>query len=159
MPSRVTRCLLPLTFALLAPLALAQSARVSPEVLARGLQNPWGMAFVGEGRVLVTERPGRMRLVGADGRIGTGTQRSLSASAEDRARQRGQEQGKHHLADGHADFTLFFKPVPRYASITRSSFLTSVAVPWASTLPSAMQMTGSHRREMNSMSCSITQHV
>ena len=70
MTSRLARCLLPLTLAWLAPLAAAQTARVAPEVLARGLQNPWGLAFVGEGRMLVTERPGRMRVIAADGRVG-----------------------------------------------------------------------------------------
>jgi len=70
MSRRFARCLPPLMLALLAPLAFAQTARVAPEVLAQGLQNPWGLAFVGEGRMLVTERPGRMRLVGADGRVG-----------------------------------------------------------------------------------------
>lgn len=46
------------------------SAQVTPEVLARGLQNPWGLAFIGDGRMVVTERPGRMRVVEADGRVG-----------------------------------------------------------------------------------------
>jgi glucose/arabinose dehydrogenase len=50
--------------------ALAQASRVTPEVVARGLQNPWALAFIGDGRMLVTERPGRMRVVGADGRLG-----------------------------------------------------------------------------------------
>ena len=40
------------------------------EVVASGLQNAWGVAFIGEGRMLVTERSGRMRVVGADGRVG-----------------------------------------------------------------------------------------
>jgi glucose/arabinose dehydrogenase len=51
--------------------ALAQPAgRLVPEVVAGGLQNPWGLAFIGDGRLLVTERPGRMRVVEADGRLG-----------------------------------------------------------------------------------------
>jgi glucose/arabinose dehydrogenase len=56
--------------ALLAHTAQAQSPAVSTEVVARGLHNPWGLAFIGEGRMLVTERPGRMRVIGADGRVG-----------------------------------------------------------------------------------------
>ncbi|OJU09814.1 MAG: hypothetical protein BGN86_10725 [Caulobacterales bacterium 68-7] len=35
---------------------------------AAGLVNPWGMAFLPDGRILVTERPGRLRLV-ADGKL------------------------------------------------------------------------------------------
>jgi glucose/arabinose dehydrogenase len=36
---------------------------------ARGLVEPWAIAFLPEGRLLVTERPGRMRIVGADGKL------------------------------------------------------------------------------------------
>ncbi len=31
--------------------------------ITRGLEHPWGMAFLPDGRILVTERPGRLRLV------------------------------------------------------------------------------------------------
>lgn len=37
------------------------------EVVADGLEHPWGMAQLPDGRWLVTERPGRLRLVGPDG--------------------------------------------------------------------------------------------
>lgn len=55
---------------LFAAVAHAQTSNVSTELVAKGLQNPWGLAFIGEGRMLVTERPGRMRVIGADGRVG-----------------------------------------------------------------------------------------
>lgn len=37
------------------------------EIITGGLEHPWGMAFLPDQRILVTERPGRLRLIGADG--------------------------------------------------------------------------------------------
>src|SRR5688500_11085162 len=37
--------------------------------VAGGLQNPWGMEFLPDGRMLVTEKPGRLRVVTADGKL------------------------------------------------------------------------------------------
>lgn len=50
---------------LLAPGAQAQEVRA--DIVASGLQNPWALAFLPDGRFLVTERPGRLRLLAADG--------------------------------------------------------------------------------------------
>jgi glucose/arabinose dehydrogenase len=38
------------------------------ETVARGLEHPWSLAFLPDGRMLVTERPGRLRLA-ADGKL------------------------------------------------------------------------------------------
>lgn len=55
---------------LLATAASAQDANaVRAQPVASGLQHPWAVAFLPEGRFLVTERPGRMRVVEPDGRV------------------------------------------------------------------------------------------
>lgn len=36
--------------------------------VARGLEYPWGLAFLPDGRMLVTEKPGRLRIVTPDGK-------------------------------------------------------------------------------------------
>ena len=45
------------------------SAPVRVQTVAGGLEHPWGLAFLPDGRMLVTERPGRLRIVGRDGRL------------------------------------------------------------------------------------------
>jgi glucose/arabinose dehydrogenase len=37
--------------------------------VASGLEHPWALAFLPDGRILVTERPGRLRIVGRDGSL------------------------------------------------------------------------------------------
>ena len=43
--------------------------RLATKIIATGLEHPWALAFLPDGRYLVTERPGRMRVVEADGRL------------------------------------------------------------------------------------------
>lgn len=47
-----------------------ESGPVSVEVFAGGLEHPWGAALLPDGDMLVTERPGRLRLVSAEGAVG-----------------------------------------------------------------------------------------
>jgi aldose sugar dehydrogenase len=39
------------------------------QTVASGLSHPWAIAFLPDGRLLVTERPGRMHIVGSDGKL------------------------------------------------------------------------------------------
>lgn len=48
----------------------ASAPALRAEPVAAGLEHPWAVAFLPEGRFLVTERPGRLRIVAADGRLG-----------------------------------------------------------------------------------------
>jgi aldose sugar dehydrogenase len=42
---------------------------IAVETVASGLEHPWGLAFLPDGRILVTERPGRLRIVDTSGRL------------------------------------------------------------------------------------------
>jgi len=64
----ILRWLVACTTMLWAASAAAQGLRVVEVV--RGLDHPWSLAFLPDGRMLVTERVGRLRIVGRDGRLG-----------------------------------------------------------------------------------------
>ena len=42
---------------------------IKVETVAQGLETPWGAVFLPDGRMLVTERPGRLRIVAKDGTL------------------------------------------------------------------------------------------
>src|SRR5262244_2304173 len=47
----------------------SSAGNVVVETVAKGLDHPWAIAFLPAGRMLVTERPGRMRIVSKDGKL------------------------------------------------------------------------------------------
>ncbi|MGQ9370490.1 PQQ-dependent sugar dehydrogenase [Azospirillum sp. ST 5-10] len=46
-----------------------QAGPVQVEVVTGGLERPWGIAFLPDGRALVTEKPGRLRVLQRDGTL------------------------------------------------------------------------------------------
>ncbi len=75
------------------------------ETVASGLVHPWGLQFLPDGRMIVTERPGRIRIVTADGKLSqplTGVpdvvaQRTSRACSTSRS-----------IATSHSNRTLYF---------------------------------------------------
>ena len=55
--------------ALRSPTPASLDGIVGVETVARGLEHPWALAFLPDGRMLVTERPGRLRIVGPQGEL------------------------------------------------------------------------------------------
>ena len=51
------------------PRLRTEKADLFVETAASGLEHPWGLAFLPDGRMLVTEREGRLRIVGLGGRL------------------------------------------------------------------------------------------
>jgi glucose/arabinose dehydrogenase len=47
----------------------SSAGQLEVQTVASGLVNPWSLAFLPDGRMLVTERPGRMRLVSPEGQL------------------------------------------------------------------------------------------
>jgi glucose/arabinose dehydrogenase len=72
-----SRCLFP-ALLLVAAAAACQDAppvppsgetKVTKTTVAKGLEHPWAIAFLPDGRMLVTERPGRLRYVTREGQL------------------------------------------------------------------------------------------
>jgi glucose/arabinose dehydrogenase len=46
-----------------------RTGRIKAEVVVEGLEHPWGLAFLPNGAILVTERPGRLRAISPKGAL------------------------------------------------------------------------------------------
>lgn len=51
------------------PTPASVKGTLNSQTIAKGLEHPWSLAFLPDKRMLVTERPGRLRVVSPDGRI------------------------------------------------------------------------------------------
>jgi len=51
------------------PTPVSVKGVVDVQTIVKGLEHPWSLAFLPDKRMLVTERPGRLRVVGPDGRV------------------------------------------------------------------------------------------
>ena len=86
MPAFARRCVRFICRAAVAPFALsvalaapvhatqtkapkAPTTAIKVETFARGLVHPWGLAFLPDNRLVVTERAGRVRIIGRDGQL------------------------------------------------------------------------------------------
>ena len=72
---------------------------VRVRILTRGLERPWSLAFLPDGRMLVTERAGRLRYVAADGTLDPTPISGLPAAVTER------RQGGLHDVVLHPDFS------------------------------------------------------
>lgn len=66
---RITAQALACTALALTSLHTQAAPELSTQVIASGLEHPWALTFLPDGRYLVTERPGRMRVVESNGRL------------------------------------------------------------------------------------------
>jgi aldose sugar dehydrogenase len=64
-------CLAPLASPAFAESDVVKSAKADfrVETVASGLDHPWSLAFLPDGRMLVSERPGRLRILDKDGKL------------------------------------------------------------------------------------------
>lgn len=62
-------CSIPLADAPQSPTPASTSGPFKVNTLASGLESPWGLAPLPDGRMLVTERAGRLRIVSGDGKL------------------------------------------------------------------------------------------
>ncbi|HET7526763.1 MAG TPA: PQQ-dependent sugar dehydrogenase [Burkholderiaceae bacterium] len=66
----LTRLCRAIVLVALCPASAFAADPLKPVTVAQGLVNPWSLAFLPDGRMLVTERPGRLRIVDKGGALG-----------------------------------------------------------------------------------------
>ncbi len=95
------------------------STDITVSVFAEGLDSPWGIAALGGGQYLVTEKPGNLRLVNADGTLSA----ALSGLPDIAAQGQGGLLDVAVSPDFPRDRTIFFT----YAKSVRGGLVTAAA--------------------------------
>ena len=58
-----------------------EKGRISVSTVAGGLDQPWGIDFLPDGRMIVTEKSGQLRIVSADGKVSAYRRSTTAAKA------------------------------------------------------------------------------
>jgi glucose/arabinose dehydrogenase len=90
---------------------LTTSAAFKVATVARGLVHPWGLAFLPDGRMLVTERPGRMRIVTGAGALSSPIQGVPKVASGEQLGLFGLTLSPHFAAD-HRVYFAYAEPRP-----------------------------------------------
>ncbi|MGJ8622925.1 MAG: PQQ-dependent sugar dehydrogenase [Yoonia sp.] len=92
---------------------------ISVTVFADGLDGPWGIAYLGGGQFIVTEKPGNLRVINGDGSVS----RPISGLPDVAARGQGGLLDVAVSSDFASDRTIFWT----YAKAVRGGYVTAAA--------------------------------
>lgn len=78
----ISRTQTPISPSLSTPITSGKKDSVKNAIVAQNLSTPWAIAFLPDGSILATERPGRVRFIGVDGKLVSNPIATLSQAKE-----------------------------------------------------------------------------